>query len=75
MTAAPSPPTLWNRFSRWLRGHLVGEVPTDLALCEFDCPRGQCLEDEWTTCQRRISRAARESMPESPEDPKQAKRI
>jgi len=68
--AAPSSSTLWNRLSRWFRGQLLGEVPPEIALCEFDCPRGQCLEDEWATCQRRLTRAAGGLMPESPKIPK-----
>jgi hypothetical protein len=68
MTDTPSP-SLWKRFSRWFRGHLLGEVPAEIALCEFDCPRGQCMEEEWETCQRRITRAAGELMPKSAKDP------
>jgi hypothetical protein len=56
---------LWNRFSCWLRDHWLGEVSPEIALCEFDCKHGQCLQDEWATCQRRITRAAGELMPES----------
>jgi hypothetical protein len=68
--AASSPSSLWNRLSRWFRGQLLGEVPAEIALCEFDCPHGQCLEDEWATCQRRIARATGELMPESSKDQK-----
>jgi hypothetical protein len=71
--ASPTTPGLWNRFSRWIRGHLVGEVPPEIALCEFDCDRAPCPEEEWATCQRRITRAAGELIPESskgPEPPK-----
>jgi len=69
-----TPPGLWNRLFRWIGGHLLGEVPEDIALCEFDCKRSSCLEEELATCERRITRAAGELMPESPkgtEPPKQ----
>jgi hypothetical protein len=49
---------------RWLKGQIVGEVPPEDALCEFDCPKWQCTEGEWATCERRLSRAAGELMPD-----------
>jgi hypothetical protein len=59
-------PGLRNRLFLWIRGHLIGEVPNELALGEFDCKRSPCPEEEWETCERRITRAAGELMPESP---------
>ena len=50
-------------FGNWAQEQLVGEVPTDLGLCEFDCRRTVCSAGEWTTCHRRISKAAGELMP------------
>jgi hypothetical protein len=50
---------LWN----WVRGHSIGEVPEDDALCEFDCRKPQCVEGEWESCARRLQRAAGELMP------------
>jgi hypothetical protein len=43
---------------------MVGDVPDEIALCEFDCPKGQCRQGEWDTCARRIRRAAGELCPE-----------
>jgi len=49
----------------WLgfKGQWIKEVPEDMALCEFDCRKGQCYHDEWESCERRISKAAGELMP------------
>ena len=55
---------LWNSFFRWFSGHLLGEVPDDIAWYEFDCKRAPCPEEEWATCERRINRAAGGLMPE-----------
>ena len=52
-----------SRLGHWMREQVVTEVPADLALCEFDCQQTACSSEEWTTCQRRISRAAGELMP------------
>jgi hypothetical protein len=48
---------------KWLSDQIIGEVPEDGALCEFDCRRLQCVEGEWDTCERRLHRAAGELMP------------
>ena len=39
---------------RWLKGQIVQEVPEDVALCEFDCRKGQCRMGEWESCERRL---------------------
>jgi len=56
---------IWQRF----RKQWVEEVPEDIAICEFDCRKGQCLYDEWATCERRISKAGGELMPSPPDMP------
>jgi hypothetical protein len=38
----------------WLKGQIVQEVPEDVALCEFDCRKGQCRMGEWESCERRL---------------------
>ncbi len=58
-------PGLWARLSGWIKDQLVGEVPLELAACEFECKRDQCLEGEWVSCQHRIQRATEELMHES----------
>ena len=47
----------------WVAGQVIGEVPEDSALCEYDCRKLQCTEGEWETCERRLQRAAGELMP------------
>jgi|SRR5690348_12901673 len=54
---------LWRRFGT---RQLIGDIPDDIALCEFDCHRGHCSYGEWASCARRISNAAGELMPDRP---------
>jgi len=53
----------FSRLGHWVQEQVVAEVPADLALCEFDCRQTACSSEEWTTCRRRISKAAGELMP------------
>ena len=53
-------PDLWARFVRWIKDHMVGEVPAVIAVCEFDCRQPQCLYVDSISCERRITRAAQE---------------
>ena len=39
---------------RWLKEQIVQDVPEDIALCEFDCRKGQCRMGEWESCERRL---------------------
>ena len=50
---------IWN----WIESQIVGEVPQDLALCEFDCRKPQCHEGEWENCFRRLRHASGELAP------------
>jgi len=52
---------LWRRMKR----QIVDNTPKDLALCEFDCRKGQCLQNEWETCGRRIRDGAGELFPDA----------
>jgi hypothetical protein len=54
------------RFWRWFKGQIIEDVPKDIAICEYDCPKEQCRENEWATCERRLSAAAGELKPEHP---------
>ncbi len=47
----------------WVKNQIIQDVPKDIALCEFDCPKGQCRMDEWEKCERRLSNAANELKP------------
>ena len=53
-------PVLLGELCDWLRNQIVAEVPADLAVCEFECRKTECSSDEWTCCERRISRGAGE---------------
>lgn len=55
--------SLSGRFGRWVAGLIVQDVPEGDAICEFDCQRAQCTEEEWAHCERRISKAAGELWP------------
>lgn len=47
----------------WVEGQVVGDVPVEDAVCEFDCRKPQCTEREWEICPRRLRHAAGELMP------------
>lgn len=51
------------RFRQWAKGLVVQDVPEDIAVCEFDCRKGQCKQDEWEKCERRLTKAAGELSP------------
>jgi len=53
------------RIWRVLKRQVVQDVPDDSALCEFDCRKGQCRQEEWANCERRIRKAAGELFPDS----------
>jgi hypothetical protein len=55
-----TPRNIWD----WLRRQFVDDVPEGDALCEFDCRKLQCTEEEWKVCDRRLHHAAGELMPE-----------
>jgi hypothetical protein len=55
---------------QWLKGQIVADVPAETAICEFDCRKQQCKQDDWANCQRRLSHAAEEFQPDSPRDGK-----
>jgi hypothetical protein len=57
------PPSILTKFWSWLNSHFIGEVPSESALCEFDCRKPQCLDEDWAHCERRLTRAAGELMP------------
>jgi hypothetical protein len=59
-------PKLFSRLWRQLKSVWAEPVPTDVALCEFDCRKQQCQFDDWEACTRRLSNAAGELMPELP---------
>ena len=56
--------TFLDRFARvwqWFKGWWIGEVPAELAPCEFDCRKAECHEGDWNTCERRLAHANADS--------------
>ena len=47
-----------------VKRQVVGDAPEELGICEFDCRKEQCLQDEWDTCERRIRKGAGELFPD-----------
>ena len=44
---------MFSRFMFFLK-NIVAEVPEDVAVCEFECNKTECLEGDWRQCERRI---------------------
>jgi hypothetical protein len=57
--------TLHKKFWQWMKNQIARDVPASDGLCEYDCRKQQCTEEEWATCERRIGRAAGELWPET----------
>jgi hypothetical protein len=57
--------TLLKKFWRWMKNQTAQDVPGSDGLCEYDCRKQECTEEEWETCERRIGRAAGELWPET----------
>jgi len=56
-------PSRLDAFSRLAQNQIVQRIPEDISICEFDCRRTQCTDQQWTSCDRRLDRAAGELMP------------
>ena len=41
-------------FSRWVIDQIIQDIPEDCAVCEFDCRKTQCTQDQWMLCSRRL---------------------
>jgi hypothetical protein len=55
----------FNRLWQFVKSQIITDVPEDLAICQFDCRKGQCMQDEWDQCDRRIRKGAGELFPDS----------
>ena len=44
-----------SKLLRWLV-QSVTSVPEDIAICEFECSKSECMHDDWTNCRRRLGR-------------------
>ncbi len=42
-----------NRLLRFIRRHLIGDVPTEMTVC-FDCTRPDCSAEVYRSCTRRL---------------------
>jgi hypothetical protein len=54
----------FQRLVQFVKRSIVRDVPEELALCEFDCRKGQCMLSEWATCDRRTHQAGGELFPD-----------
>ena len=43
-----------SQLRHWITDHSIQDVPSDLAVCEFDCCQDRCTFGEWETCQNRL---------------------
>jgi len=57
--------TLHKKFWQWMKNQIAQDVPASDGLCEYDCRKQECTEEEWATCERRIQRAAGELWPDT----------
>jgi hypothetical protein len=46
-------------FFNWL-SKLIPEVPEELAACEFECRKTECLMGDWLKCERRQQATCRD---------------
>ena len=44
--------SMFSKFMFFLK-HIATEVPEDIAVCEFECNKAECLEGDWRHCERR----------------------
>lgn len=49
---------MFGAFFQWLL-KFVPEVPDDIAVCEFDCRKTECLMGHWAHCERRLQARCR----------------
>ena len=42
-----------SKLLRWLV-QSVTSVPEDIAVCEFECSKSECLYEDWVNCERRL---------------------
>ena len=66
--------TLHKNFWQWMKNQ-IADVPASDELCEYDCRKQQCTEEEWATCERRIDRARGELWPETKPAPPQSAEV
>jgi hypothetical protein len=42
------------RWRHWITCQIIQEVPSEIAVCEFHCPRSQCTSKGWEACNYRL---------------------
>ena len=40
----------------WVSDQIIQDVPSQIAMCEFDCRKTQCTSVEWEACKIRCAR-------------------
>ncbi len=53
----------FRRLWRFVTRQVIDDAPDDIAICEFDCRKGQCMQEEWATCERRSRKGSGELFP------------
>ena len=48
---------MFSRFMFFLK-KIVADVPENVAVCEFECNRTECVEGDWRHCGRRMGKSA-----------------
>ena len=44
-----------SRLQRWLTDQIIQDIPSDIAVCEYDCRKIQCTSVEWEACESRCA--------------------
>jgi hypothetical protein len=44
------------RLRHWITDQIIQDVPSDIAVCEFDCRKGRCTSGDWDACKNRSAR-------------------
>jgi len=57
------------RLWQWIKNQVIQPAPDDITICEFDCRKQQCALGEWQSCDRRLTKAAGELMPQRRDPP------
>jgi hypothetical protein len=55
----------FHRLRQFVERQIIDDAPEKLAICQFDCRKGECLQDEWETCDRQIRKGAGELFPDA----------
>jgi hypothetical protein len=56
---------MFHLLQHWLR-RVLAPVPADMAACEFDCDKTECLLGDWQACRRRL-KVQQQEQGESPD--------